>query len=198
MMRHLLPIALVFLVSCAHLGTGRSAERMRLDLWDQAHIALAAEDFETAEQIFERLAAEHPATSEGRESHFYLGTIRMDPRNPSFDPQLAEVRLGGYLERDTLPDGPVHRRPEAQTLLTFAMQLTLPWDKRIPGLQPPTQPTDTLFVVQDRRVVSYEEMRALQAELDRLQREVGLRDEQIRTQREELERIRRTLAPRRQ
>jgi TolA-binding protein len=196
MMRYLLPIALALLTSCAHLGTGRTDAQARLDLWNRAHVAFAEEDFATAEQVFERLAVEHPETSEGRESLFYLGTIRLDPRNPAWDPEPAEVRLRTYLAADTLPAGPVHRRPEAQTLLQFAVQLNLPPDQRVAALQPQQVPA-AAPAAQRRVVAPAQQVQTLTAEVDRLRREVAQRDEQIRTQREELERIRRTLAPRR-
>jgi hypothetical protein len=193
-MRYLLPIALVLLSSCAHLGTGRSETRMRMDLWDRAHEAFYAEDFQRAEQLFEQLAVEYPETSEGRESLFYLGTLRLDPRNPAWSSGPAETRLQSYLAKDTAGTRPVHRRPEAETLLQLAMQLNLPIEDRFPGIQAQAPAP----VVIEQRVVSAEQLRPLQEEVQRLRREVAQRDEQIRTQREELERIRRTLAPRRE
>jgi hypothetical protein len=90
----------------------------------------------------------------------------------------------------------VHRRPEAQTLLQFAVQLNLPPDQRVAALQPQQVPA-AAPAAQRRVVAPAQQVQTLTAEVDRLRREVAQRDEQIRTQREELERIRRTLAPRR-
>jgi hypothetical protein len=62
--------------------------------------------------------------------------------------------------------------------------------RRVPGLQPEVV---TREVEGPRVVVPAQESRALAAEVERLRAQVAERDATIRQQREELERIRRTL-----
>src|SRR5690606_33799772 len=104
------------LSGCAHLHSlaGNSTDRMAL--WAEAHDALAAEDFSTAEATFQQIALRFPGTLEARESTFYLGTIRLDPRNPAWDPEMAETYLGSYIAN--LRDGGprLYRYPEAVTM----------------------------------------------------------------------------------
>src|SRR5690606_10279469 len=98
--------------------------------------------------------------------------------------------LSLYLEGDSAYLATLHRRPEAVTLLQLARQLNMPAEERVPGLQPETR------VVTERVVVPARESRALAAEVDRLRRLLAERDATIQQQKEELERIRKTLTGR--
>ncbi|HEX2095375.1 MAG TPA: hypothetical protein VHG28_23465 [Longimicrobiaceae bacterium] len=165
-------------------------------MWERAHLALAIENFRTADSVFSQLATRFPQSHEGREALFYLGAMRIDPRNPGWSSQAAAEYLRRYLAHPGNGDAPeIQRRAEATTFLELANQLNLPADERVPALQP----TDTV-VISGRRgvprvITSAEAARELQGEVERLRREVAERDETIRRQREELNRIRNTLAP---
>jgi hypothetical protein len=197
--RGLVLLLALFLAACATLAPG-SGGRQAKRLWTDAHLALRAENFRAADSIFSRLATTHPDTEEGREALFFLGEMRMDPRNPGWNSRQAADYLRRYLahgasERPT----EVHRHPEASTFLELANQLNLPAGQRIGALQPgtverPQQRPATAAPV-PQRVVPSEEAAALRTEIERLRAEVEERDEQIRRLREELNRVRNTLAP---
>ncbi len=97
-----------------------------------------------------------------------------------------------YLASDTAR-GRVTRRPEAETLLGLSRQLALPCEQRTASLrcdpQVAARPggSDTVVVRQGSDN---------SAEVSRLRREIAERDATIRELREELQRIRNTLAPR--
>lgn len=196
--RGLVFLLALFLAACATLAPG-SGGRQAKRLWTDAHLALRAENFRAADSVFSRLATTHPNTEEGREALFFLGEMRMDPRNPGWNSRQAADYLRRYLahgasERPT----EIHRHPEASTFLELANQLNLPAGQRIGALQPgtverPQRPTTATPVPQ--RVVPSEEAAALRAEIERLRAELADRDDTIRRQREELNRIRNTLAP---
>ena len=178
---------LLLLVSgCAHAGTRPDPTLVPNGIWREAHDALSVAQYARADTLFTRLWREHPATGPGRESLFYLGSLRLDPRNPGWDPQRSESALRDYLAIDTAGTGPILRRPEGETLYQIAQQLNLPPEERIEGLQ-----TEPRVVV--RRVAPARETGALAAEVRRLRQQVAERDAQIRRQNEELERIRKTL-----
>lgn len=188
----LLLLAAMF-AGCAHFA-GEDPEAGVSDvLWREGHAALAREDFATASTAFRRLSDQYRESEEGREALFYLGTLRIDPRNPAWNPEPAVERLRSYLALDTLRDVRIHRRPEAQTLLQLAEQLTMPPEERVPGLQPEPQVEVVKVPEEVRVVVPATESRALKEEIGRLERQVAERDEQIRRQREELDRIKKTL-----
>lgn len=192
MRRTLILLALALLPACAQLGLSRPGGEERMRLWNEAHQAFYADDFDRAASLFGELQELYPETQEGRESLFYLGTLRLDPRNPAWDPAPAEQSLRSYIAADTTVH--VHRRPEAETLLRLAEQLNMPAEQRVPGLQPETR----VVRVPQRVVVPARETRALSAEVERLRAQVAERDAKIIQQQEELERIRRTLTGRRQ
>ena len=164
-------------------------------LWRQGHAAMHADSFRVATEAFQRLAAEHPRDRKGREASFYLGTLYLEPGNPAFNPGQAAHNLEQYLAADTA-GGRVTRRPEAETLLVLARQLAVPCEQRTgdlrcdPNVVVRTRPggTDTTVVVRQGTDQS--------GEVARLRREVAERDATIRQLREELQRIRNTLAPR--
>lgn len=192
---------LLSLVGCAHLGgnTGGGAAA-RMQLWHDAHGALGAVQFARADTLFSRLARDYAATETGRESLFYLGALRLDPRNPDWDPQRSETALNQYLAIDTSATVKIHRRPEGETLQQIARQLNLPAEDRIEGLQPETREVTRTRTVPRRVVVRGREAAGLAAEVQRLRRQlaeresqIGERDAQIRKQGEELDRIRKTL-----
>jgi hypothetical protein len=181
---------LLALSACAHLGhLGPSPDGSDVadQMWDEAHRALAAGDFISADSLFTRLSVEYPQTDAGRESVFYLGVIRLDPRNPAWDPAPAEQELHRYLDEDSAGVGTIHRRPEAQTLYELAHQLTMPAESRVPGLQPETR------VVTKRVVAPAKESQALADEVADLHRQLDAKDAQIQKLSDELERIRKTL-----
>ena len=141
-------------------------------LWRQGHAAMQRDSFRVAIAAFQRLAVEHPRSDFGREALFYLGTL--------------------YLAADTA-GGRVTRRPEAEMLLGLSRQLALPCEQRTGSLrcdpQVVTRPggSDTVVVRQGSDQ---------SGEISRLRRELAERDGTIRELREELQRIRNTLAPR--
>lgn len=162
----------------------------RDDLWRQGHAAMQRDSFRVAMAAFQRLAAEHPRTDFGRDAHFYLGTLYLEPANPAYDAGLAVQNLEMYLSSDTR-EGRLPRRPEAETLLALSRQLALPCEQRAGSLRcdPQVARSDTTVVV---RTGGGEQG----AEVARLRRELNERDATIRELREELQRIRNTLAPR--
>lgn len=192
MNRLALGLLLLALPACAHLVPGSGA-RDRLALWDRAHAALDARRFEEARLGFQELVSRFGKSREGREALFYVGSIHLDPRNPAWNPGPAEEALARYLAQDTLEERLVARRPEARILLEIAHQLNLPPQSRIAALQPPaatpTPPPPAPVVTRAQPVAE------LLRDIERLRVELAQRDETIRRQREELERIRRTLTP---
>jgi hypothetical protein len=183
-------LLLVLLGACAHLGIRPQATTTRLELWDQGHRALQANEFARADSIFTILSQDYPASDEGRESLFYLGVLRLDPRNPNWDPHPAEDRLKRYLASDSTNKIEAHRRPEAEILLEIAHQLNLPPAERILGLQPGTT---TEIVKVPQRIVMAAESEAQAREIADLRQQIVARDAQIKKLEDELERIRRTL-----
>lgn len=183
-------LSLVLFTGCAHLGLN-AAQVDRKSMWNAAHEAFAGDDFALASRLFAKLADEHRETLEGRESLFYSGAISLDPRNPEWDPAPAEKALSQYLNYDTEKAGEIHRRPEGETLYELARQLNMPARERVPGLQP--EVVEREVTVPRRVVVPAEESRALAAEVERLRATIAEHEATIQQQREELERIRRTL-----
>ena len=163
-------------------------------LWRQGHAAMQRDSFRIAMAAFQRLAAEHPRTTEGREALFYLGALYLEPANGAYDAGLAAQNLESYLSAETA-GGRATRRPEAQTLLDLSRQLALPCEQRTgrlrcdPDVIVRTRPGDTTVVVRPSA-------NDQSAEVARLRRELNERDATIRELREELQRIRNTLAPR--
>lgn len=189
MNRLLLWLALsVSITGCAHLGFGSDSSELRRQLWNDSQNAFALGEFATAELGFETLAADFPNTLEGRESLFYLGTIRLDPRNPEWDSEPAEAWLERYLAMAGEDQPRIYRHPEAATLHEIARQLNLPPSARITALQP-GEPE----VIEQRVVVPAAESREQAATIQRLEATVTERDARIQQLEEELERIRRTL-----
>ena len=173
-----------------NLGPGAAS---RDQLWRQGHAAMHADSFRVAMAAFQRLAAEHPRSDPGREARFYLGALYLEPANPAYDAQQAVQNLEIYLAGDTSGGRPT-RRPEAETLLGLSRQLVLPCEQRTgtlrcdPDLIARTRPGGDTVVVRQGSDQS--------AEVSRLRRELAERDATIRELREELQRIRNTLAPR--
>lgn len=194
--RGLVFLLALFLAACATLAPasgGREGKR----LWTAAHLALRDENFRAADSLFSQLATAHPLTEEGREALFFLGEMRMDPRNPGWNSRMAADYLRRYLARgDSAPRVEIHRQPEANTLLELANQLNLPAGQRIGALQPGTTTVEVRTTAPvPQRVVPSEEAAALRTEIERLRGELTERDETIRRLRDELNRIRNTLAP---
>jgi hypothetical protein len=197
MTRTLLLLLVSVLAGCAHLRPDPRVEA-REDAWREAHFAFYRGDYPRATAEFEALATAHPETGEGREALFFLAVLSLDPRNPAWNPQPAAERLRRYLQLlDSVAPSRSFPRPEARTLLELADQLNLPPQDRVAGLQADTRVVQVPTTRVERVVVPAAESRALAAEVERLRREMEARDTVIRRQREELERIRSTLAPRR-
>jgi hypothetical protein len=194
-MRTVLAIALAtaLLGGCATLAPLTAPTRDAL--WRQAHHAMRADSFRIAVEGFQRLADEFPGTTEGHEARFHLGSLHLDPRNPGFDPAAARRDLDLYLEADTV-GGRRIRRPEAKAMRALAHEATLPCEERTGPLRcdpavvvrTRTAPGDTVVV----RTPAADQA----AEIARLRAQVAERDATIRQLREELQRIRNTLAPR--
>jgi hypothetical protein len=194
-----IPITIVFallLSACSvfgpeALGPGAAS---REQLWRQGHAAMHADSFRVAMAAFQRLATEHPRDTQGRESRFYLGTLYLEPANPAFDAGLAAQNLELYLAADTA-GGRLTRRPEAERLLALSRQLALPCEQRAGDLR-----CDPDVIVRTRPggadTVIVRQPADQSGEVARLRREVNERDATIRQLREELQRIRNTLAPR--
>jgi hypothetical protein len=182
-------LALGMLTGCAMLAslTGSSSQTAT-EIWTEAQQALAQSEFDRAEETFTRLTDEFENTLEGRESLFYLGMIRLDPRNPGFDTAIAESRLAQYLAL-TDEGHRLYRYPEGYTFHEIARELNLPPDARVTILRP----EERVITIEERVLVPGEQSRELTAQIDRLRQQVAERDSTIRAQQEELERIRRTL-----
>lgn len=194
-----IPIAILFaafLSACSvfapeNLGPGAAS---RDQLWRQGHAAMHADSFRIAMAAFQRLATEHPRDEQGREARFFLGTLYLEPTNPEFDAALAAQNLELYLAADTA-GGRITRRPEAETLLGLSRQLAIPCEQRAGDLR-----CDPDVIVRTRPggadTVVVRQGSDQSAEVSRLRRELNERDATIRQLREELQRIRNTLAPR--
>jgi hypothetical protein len=182
----------LLLPACATLrgGGGRADDaRERTQLWEQAHDAFSRDSFRVSAALFQRLASQFPRTHEGHEARFFLGVLSLEPR-ANVDLQAAEEHLSIYLVQDSLRQlGGLHDR-EAESVLSMVRQLRRPCGQRVPALE---------CEVLTRTVTTPGEPApaAGSAEAARLRRQLAERDETIRELREELQRIRNTLAPRR-
>jgi len=184
-----LTLACLLLVACASARAERREASMRAELWRQAYVAMNGRQYARADTLFGTLIRDYGDSQTGRESLFYLGALRLDPRNPNWSSELAETSLELYLRADSA--GRMEwRRPEARTLYELARQLNLPTEARVPGLQAETRVVE----VERRVVVPAREATTLQAEVTRLREQLALREQQIKRQEEELDRIRKTLS----
>lgn len=161
-------VALLLTAGCAHVPPVDRGDGP-LDL---ARAALHGGEFVTADQMLSRLAAESPPSAVGHEAQFLLGLLHLDPRNPGWNPTEAEHVLGRYLD---FPVG--ERRTEAVVLYALARRLATPQP-----LLPSTGSAEAPVVFDP-------------GEAGRLRSELEARDRELAKLREELERIRRTLAP---
>ena len=189
----IVPVLLLALVlpACATLGFGGGGGERR-QLWEQAHAAYSADSFRESATLFQRLFNEHPGTHEGHEARFFVGMLSVEPRS-NVDLRIAEQQLLIYLAEDTLKgmDG-IHLR-EAGTVLALVRELQKPCDARVPGLPCMVQVAPRETPDEPAPPPST----AAPAEIARLRREIAERDGIIRDLREELQRIRNTVAPRR-
>lgn len=180
--------AVLLLPACATLRGGGREDGQRTRLWEQAHAAYAQDSFRVAAAAFQRLANEHPRTSEGHEARFYLGVLSLEPRS-SVDLTIARQQLQLYLADDTVQSLQSYHEREASSLLRLVTELQRPCETRVAAIAcEPRVVTRTVT----------ESGNGDGAEASRLRREVSERDQTIRELREELQRIRNTLAPRRQ
>lgn len=185
--------------ACASLGMGSGGgggERERL--WNDAHRAFALDSLDRAGELFGRLVAAHPESREGREARFFLGALHMDPRNPRFNATTATTNLRAYLASQDSLGQPIYRRHEAETLLELARQVERPCEERFAPLRCTTE-------VITQRVPAAGQPGGQNgatggvspATVERLRAENAEKDAEIRRLREELNRIRNTLVPRR-
>lgn len=186
MTRTPLPLALCWLLAagCASVETARERPDGRLDA---AREALHGGEFATADQVLSALAAEDAASAEGHEALFLLGLLHLDPRNPAWSPAEAEVVLARYLE---FPFG--RSRPEGVALYALARRLARPQIAAATGR--------TVASTGDGAPPPADSAGATPAadsagEAERLRAEVAARDRELARLRDELERIRRRLAP---
>ncbi|MDB4952407.1 MAG: hypothetical protein JWM27_5056 [Gemmatimonadetes bacterium] len=193
-MKLLRTAALVLLLpACAHLHRGQAANP-KLDLWNRAQLAFYADSFRVATTLFQQLAAGYPHTVEGREAHFFLGATSLDPRNPAFDARAADEQLGIYLAPDTAVHAVPFRRTEATVMQRLAQEFRKGCDERITPLRCGTRMVERR--ASGDRNAERNVNGASPAEVERLQGIVADRDAQIQRMREELDRIRNTLVPR--
>jgi hypothetical protein len=164
-------------------------------LWEQGHAAYAQDSFRVAAAAFQRLANEHPRTTEGHEARFYLGVLSLEPRS-SVDLTLARQQLQLYLAEDTLHSLRGYHEREAGSLLRLVTELQRPCETRVAGVA--CEQRVVTRTVTEPGTGGNGENPAATAEAARLRREVAERDQTIKDLREELQRIRNTLAPRRQ
>lgn len=191
-MRTALSLLLAALLSaCALGGRGGSdpGSPSRDHLWRQGHAALRQDSSRIAMAAFQRLASEHPHSMEGLEARFYLATLYLDPR--MLDAQRATEHLELYLATDTA-GGRATRRPEATRLLALSRELSVPCERRTGTLR--CEPA--VVARPSGGDPSPARDGDQSAEVGRLRRELAERDATIRELREELTRIRNTLAPR--
>ena len=183
----------VFLPACATVQgvTGDGGGRMRL--WEQAHEAYSADSFRVAATLFQRLANEHPRTHEGHESRFYIAALSMEPRS-NVDLRQAEQQLALYLADDSLRRFRGYHGREGETLLAVVRELQKPCGTRVSAYECVTR---TQVVERPGEPVQPPPSGGPSAaEVARLRRELAERDNTIRELREELQRIRSSLAPR--
>ncbi|HYW09649.1 MAG TPA: hypothetical protein VE913_21985 [Longimicrobium sp.] len=184
---------LLLLPACASLRAAPTVDAERARLWNQGHAAFAADSFRVAAAAFQRLSSEFPRTLEGHEARFYVGVLSLEPRS-GVDLGVAQQNLAIYVAEDSIQNRNGYHEREAETLLRLVGELQKQCEARVPGLQC-TPGVVTRTVTQE---VPSGNAQASSAEAARLRREVAERDVTIRELREELQRIRNTLAPRRQ
>lgn len=154
---------------------GRPEAASRLEA---AREALHGGQFASADGVLSALAADQPETAEGHQALFLLGVLHLDPRNPAWSPAEAEVVLSRYLE---FPFG--EHRPEAVALYALARRLAAPFPYPIVARGDGGQPAPAAGPAGEA------------AESERLRGEIAQRDRELARLRDELERIRRRLAP---
>jgi hypothetical protein len=194
-MRKLLVLfAALALPACATLRGGGSDSGERARLWRAAHSAYHQDSFRVAAAAFQRLATDFPRTQEGHEARFYLGVLSLEPRS-AVDLTIARQHLQLYVTADTATGPRGYHGREAQSLLRLVSELQRPCDVRAGAVA-----CDTRIVTRPGAPEPAAPAPAPEngAEAARLRRELAERDQTIRDLREELQRIRNTLAPRRQ
>ena len=187
--------AVLLLPACATLRGGAAQNGGRTRLWEQAQAAYAQDSFRVAAASFQRLASEHPRTYEGHEARFYLGVLSLEPRS-NVDLTVARQQLQMYVAEDTVLATRGYHGREAGSLLRLVTELQRPCEARAAGVACDTRVV-TRTVTEPSAPSSAPDGVSL-AEAARLRREINERDQTIRELREELQRIRNTLAPRRQ
>ena len=187
--------SVLLLGGCATARGGTPDAGHRTRLWEQAHAAYAQDSFRVAAAAFQRLANEHPRSTEGHEARFYLGILSLEPRS-SVDLTLARQQLQTYVAEDTLGTLRGSHEREARSLLRLVTELQRPCETRAGAVA--CDPRVVTRAVPEPAPAGNGEAPVVNVEAARLRREVAERDQTIRELREELQRIRNTLAPRRQ
>ncbi|CAA9360846.1 MAG: hypothetical protein AVDCRST_MAG68-4766 [uncultured Gemmatimonadetes bacterium] len=187
-------LAALFLPACATLRGGRSDAGERTRLWQAAHAAYHQDSFRVAAAAFQRLATDYPRTPEGHEARFYLGVLSLEPRS-AVDLTIARQHLQLYVGADTMQETRGYHGREAASLLRLVSELQRPCDVRVGALACETRVVTRPGAPEPAAPTGGSEN---SAEAARLRREVAERDQTIKDLREELQRIRNTLAPRRQ
>jgi hypothetical protein len=190
-------LALLFVPACATLRGATPDGGARTRLWQQAHAAYAQDSFRIAVASFRRLAVEHPRTYEGHEARFYLGMLSLEPRS-GVDLTIARQQLQVYLAEDTIREVRGYHAREAGSLLRLVTELQRPCETRAGAIACDTRVVTRTVTEPGATTPSNDSGAAATAEAARLRRELAERDQTIRDLREELQRIRNTLAPRRQ
>ncbi len=197
MRKLLVLLAALALPACATLRGGGSDAGERTRLWRAAHNAYHQDSFRVAAAAFQRLAADFPRTQEGHEARFYLGMLSLEPRS-ALDLTIARQHLQLYVTADTTQGPRGYHGREAESLLRLVSELQRPCDVRIGALGCETRVVTRPGAPEPAPPSNGGSDGAAVAEAARLRRELGERDQTIRDLREELQRIRNTLAPRRQ
>lgn len=189
-------VAVLLLQGCATLRGGAANNGDRSRLWDQAHAAYAQDSFRVAAAAFQRLATDHPRTYEGHEARFYLGVLSLEPRS-SVDLTVARQQLQMYLAEDSMAPRRGYHGREAGSLLRLVTELQRPCETRAGAVACDTRVV-TRTVTEPGATPAPSSDGISNAEAARLRRTIDEREQTIRDLREELQRIRNTLAPRRQ
>ena len=184
-------LLLALLPACATVRGVVDPGGDRVRLWNQAHDAYAADSFRVAAALFQRVVNEHPRSHEGHESRFYLGALSLEPRS-GVSLNGAEQQLSIYLAEDSLRKYRGYHGPEGKTLLALVRELRKPCGARDPGL-----PCTVEVVTRTEPGAPAPATSDASETVARLRREISEREATIRDLREELQRIRNTLAPRR-